>query len=105
MDTLLYQTENGYVVDCPCPDHPPILLVFGNWAVYLETDAFLGLTDFMHTIDSACFRNNMPHGRKIIIRTGLGNMFWLMNEPELEELRELLAQAVLAYRVRKLVFE
>jgi hypothetical protein len=30
-------------------------------------------------------------------------MFWLMNEAELNELRELLAQAVLAYRVRQLV--
>jgi hypothetical protein len=103
MDTLLFKTPNGYVVDCPCQDHPPILLVFGNWAVYLEVDAFLGLTDFMHTIDSSCFRNDMPHNRKIIIKTGLGNMFWLMNEAELNELRELLAQAVLAYRVRQLV--
>jgi hypothetical protein len=103
MDNLLYQSENGYVVNCPCRDHPPILLVFGNWAVYLEEDSFLGLTDFMHTINSSCFRNDMPHDRKIIIKTGLGNMFWLMNEAELAELRELLAQSVLAYRVRQLV--
>lgn len=102
----LYETTNGYVTECDCCDHPPILLVFGNIAIYLEVDAFMGLTDFLYGIDSDCFKNeNMPNGRKIVINTGMGQMYWLLNEDELQELQKLLAEAVLAFRVRQLLRE